>query len=349
MKDIKGTIASITADIEQALAPIKNIRDFDDVRTQFLGKKGAVTLLMAEIKNLSLEEKKEFGPLIISLRDQVQERIVRAQEDFTAQTIKADALKQQNFDSTAMLSNKRCGHLHPYTQAIQEIQDIFLSMGFEIWDGPERETDFYNFGALNIPNDHPARDMHDTFWLNDPGFLMRTHTSTIQIHALQEAVKNGRLPIAGIAPGRCYRHESVDASHDFMFMQCEGLYVDKNVNISHLFGTLQSFLKQLFKKDSLDIRIRPGFFPFVEPGFEIDMRCPFCTTGCSVCKKTTWVEVCPGGLIHPNVLKSVGINPEEYSGFAFGFGLTRAVMLKYTIDDIRLLYGGKVKFLEQFE
>lgn len=348
MKDIKGIIASIAADVEQALLSVKSTRGFDDVRTRFLGKKGAITDLMAEIKNLSLEEKKEFGPLIIALKDQTTSRIADQQKEFAEEAAKAEAVKKQNFDVTSYTPNKRCGHLHPYTQTIEEIQNIFLTMGFEIWDGPERETDFYNFTALNIPENHPARDMHDTFWLSDPGFLMRTHTSTIQIHALQEAVKNGRLPIAGIAPGRCYRHEAVDASHDFMFMQCEGLYVDKNVTISHLFGTLQTFLKQFFKKESLDIRIRPGFFPFVEPGFEIDMRCPFCTAGCSVCKKTTWIEVCPGGLIHPNVLRAVGIDPEEYSGFAFGFGLTRTVMLKYNIDDIRLLYGGKVKFLEQF-
>lgn len=348
MKDIKGIIASVTADIEQALASVKNAKDFDDIRTRFLGKKSDVTLLMTEIKTFSLEEKKEYGPLIIALRDHIQSQIIDQQSAFIQKATAAETLKKQYFDVTANLPGQRSGHLHPYTQAIQEIQDIFLTMGFEIWDGPERETDFYNFTTLNIPKDHPARDMHDTFWLNDPGFLMRTHTSTIQIHALEEAVKSGRLPIAGIAPGRCYRHESVDASHDFMFMQCEGLYVDKNVTISHLFGTLQTFLKQLFKKDTLDIRIRPGFFPFVEPGFEIDMRCPFCTDGCSVCKKSTWIEVCPGGMIHPNVLRSVGIDPEEYSGFAFGFGLTRVVMLKYTIDDIRLLYGGKVKFLEQF-
>lgn len=349
MNDIKGTLEAITHELIQALALARATKDFDNIRTHFLGKKGSITEVVAIIKNLSLEDKKMYAPLILSLRENAQKTITEAQEKFIAQTIKAEENKQKSFDVTASRPQKRRGHLHPYSHAIQEIHDIFLSMGFEIWDGPERETDFYNFTALNIPKDHPARDMHDTFWLSDPGFLMRTHTSTIQIHALQEAVKNKRLPVAGVAPGRCYRHEAVDASHDFMFMQCEGLYVDKNVNVSHLFGTLQSFLKQLFKKEQLDIRIRPGFFPFVEPGFEIDMRCPFCSNGCSVCKRSTWIEVCPGGMIHPNVLRAVNIDPEIYSGFAFGFGLTRIVMLKYGIDDIRLLHSGKIKFLEQFE
>jgi phenylalanyl-tRNA synthetase alpha chain len=186
--------------------------------------------------------------------------------------------------------------------------------------------------------------MQDTFWLDKPESLLRTQTSNVQIHAMQ----NKKPPMAIIAPGRTFRNEAVDASHDFQFMQCEGMLIDKNVTVGHLFGTAQTFLKTLFRKDALDIRIRPGFFPFVEPGFEIDMRCVFCKSGCSVCKRSTWIEVFPGGLIHPNVLKAGGIDPAQYSGFAFGFGLTRLVMLRYGIDDIRLLYGGKLKFLEQF-
>jgi len=217
-------------------------------------------------------------------------------------------------------------------------------MGFDVLDGPEVESDFYNFEALNIPADHPARDMYDTFWVKSAHTLLRTHTSPMQIKAMEK----GKLPIAAVVPGRTFRHEAVDASHDVMFMQCEGFLIGKNVTLSHLFAVAQTFLKKLFNKNELDIRIRPGYFPFVEPGVEIDMRCPFCKNGCSVCKKSTWLEVFPGGLIHPNVLKAGGVDPEKYSGFAFGFGLTRLVMLKHGINDIRLLSNGKMKFLEQF-
>jgi len=346
--DLKTTVKQIQDSLNQSLASATSIKAIEDVRVQFLGKKGTITLLMAEIKNLSIEEKKEFGPLLNQFRQDAETQISQVLDLLSIKLVEAENLKKQNFDVTAYTPGMLEGHQHPYTPFIQEIQDIFLSMGFEVWDGPELETDFYNFGALNIPKDHPARDMYDTFWTDKPGLLMRTHTSTIQIHALQNAVKNNTLPVMGIAPGRAFRHEAVDASHDFMFMQCEGLYVDKNVTVANLFATAQTFLKALFKKDELDIRIRPGFFPFVEPGFEIDMRCPFCKSGCSVCKQSTWIEVFPGGMVHPNVLRSVGVDPEEYSGFAFGFGLTRLAMLKYNIDDIRLLHSGKMKFLEQF-
>jgi len=217
-------------------------------------------------------------------------------------------------------------------------------MGFELLDGPEVETDYHNFTALNIPGDHPARDMYDTFWLSSPGMLMRTHTSTVQMRAMKEK----KLPLAGICTGRVFRHEAVDASHDHTFFQCEGILIDRNVTLAHLFGVIKEFLQTLFGSDELAIRTRPGFFPFVEPGVEIDMQCPFCSTGCSTCKKTRWIEVFPGGMIHPNVLKEAGIDPTEYSGFAFGFGLTRLAMLRYGIKDIRMLSNGKVKFLKNF-
>ena len=212
---------------------------------------------------------------------------------------------------------------------------------------PEVDTDYYNFEALNIPKEHPARDMHDTFWLSKAyhqPLLMRTHTSSVQAHAMETR----RPPIAVGIPGRCYRHEATDASHDFMFMQCEILMIDKNISLSNLFATAKQFLSALFGKQDMTIRVRPGYFPFVEPGVEIDVSCPFCKTGCGVCKKTRWLEICGAGLVHPNVLKASNINPQEYSGFAFGFGLTRLVMLKYGINDIRLLHSNKIDFLKQF-
>lgn len=335
-------------EIEQALsaqlATATTVKAVEELRQILLGKKGSITALLAQMKDLSVEEKKIAGPLIQELKAMVESAIAARSTTLETQAHQAANAKALSFDVTIEQSKARFGHLHPYTLAIEEIQRIFASMGYELWDGPEVETDFYNFSALNIPQDHPARDMYDTFWTTQPGHLLRTHTSTVQVRAMQ----NNKPPLAGIAPGRTYRHEAVDASHDFMFMQCEGLFVDKNVTVGNLFATAQTFLKTFFEQDTLDIRIRPGFFPFVEPGFEIDMRCVFCKNGCSVCKRSTWIEVFPGGMVHPNVLRASGIDPEVYSGFAFGFGLTRLAMLKYGIDDIRLLYSGKIKFLEQF-
>lgn len=344
MSTISNTLEQLKTELNERLAAASSVKDLEDVRLAFLGKKGSLTLILSDLKNLSLEEKKEIGPKLQQLKQEAEEKITQQKEQIVTRDAQAATLRLQSFDVTASVPNAQTGHIHPYTQFIEEIQDIFLSMGYEIWDGPELESDYNNFTALNIPQDHPARDMYDTFWTNEPGKLLRTHTSTVQV----KAMRNKKPPFAGVAPGRTYRHEAVDASHDFMFMQCEGLVVDKGITIAHLFATAQAFLKTLFKKDSLDIRIRPGFFPFVEPGFEIDMRCVFCKTGCSVCKQSTWIEVFPAGLVHPNVLRAGGIDPEIYSGFAWGFGLTRLAMLRYGIDDIRLFHSGKLKFLEQF-
>lgn len=215
-------------------------------------------------------------------------------------------------------------------------------MGFAVADGPELETEFFNFTALNIPDNHPAREESDTFWI-DNEHLLRTQTSTVQIKTMMSQ----KPPIAIIAPGRTMRNEATDASHDFMFMQFEGLYIGEDVSIANLLATLKSFLTQFFGSD-VKLRVRPGYFPFVEPGLEIDASCPFCKKGCSVCKKTKWIELMGAGLVHPNVLKHCKLDPEKYSGFAFGFGLTRLVMLKYQIPDIRLLHSGNIKFLKQF-
>ncbi len=344
MADLQSKIELLHNQHSTQLAAATTQKEIEDIRITFLGKKGLITELLGEMKNLSIEEKKQFGPALQTLKQTADTQITTCKEQLIARRAQAAIVRQQNFDVTAYQPNTQTGHLHPYTQFITEIEDIFLSMGYEVWDGPEFESDFNNFTALNIPQDHPARDMYDTFWTTTPGYLLRTHTSPVQVRVMQERTP----PIMGIAPGKAYRHEATDASHDFMFMQCEGLYIDKHVTVGHLFATAQAFLKALFKKDTLDIRIRPGFFPFVEPGFEIDMRCVFCKTGCSVCKQSTWIEVFPGGMVHPNVLRAADINPDEYSGFAFGFGLTRLAMLKYGIDDIRLFHSGKINFLKQF-
>ena len=318
-------------------------QELEAVRVAFLGRNGSIAELMEELKKMSLEEKKLWGPKLNAFKQDAQARWDQKKEALQNTKREYEQLKQQHFDVTAYKPHELRGSLHPMTQTIQQIEDIFISMGFQVADGPEVETDYYNFTALNIPEDHPARDMHDTFWLNIPGLLLRTHTSNVQVHVMESQ----KPPIAVIVPGRCYRHEATDASHDYLFMQTEGLVIDKHISMSHLLATAQVLLKAIFEKD-VKIRVRPGYFPFVEPGIEIDVSCPFCTTGCSVCKKTTWIEVFPAGMVHPNVLRMSNIDPTVYSGFAFGFGLTRLAMLKHGINDIRLMHSGKLEFLSQF-
>ena len=344
MADLVSKINELQQQFELSLSNVASLRDIESVRIEFLGKKSHILAFLKDLKDLSSEDKRVVGPQLNVLKMHMETSLTQKHQDLVLQSAEQAKIKERYFDVTAYKPLVQKGHLHPYTQFTQEVEDIFISMGYEILDGPELETDFYNFTGLNIRENHPARDMYDTFWTNLPNYLLRTHTSPVQVRTMQTR----DLPIAAIVPGRVYRHEALDASHDAVFMQCEGFFIDKHVTLSHLFATAQTFLKAMFKKEELDIRIRPGFFPFVEPGFEIDMRCQFCLDGCSVCKKTTWMEVFPGGLIHPNVLRAGGIDPEKYSGFAFGFGLSRLAMLKYNIDDIRLLYGGKLKFLEQF-
>ena len=344
MHDLKRIIQDITNEFSERIDQISKVSELDALRVLFLGKNVNITLLFKKIGELSVEEKKEIVPKLNNLKSSAEEIFKKKKKELIEKAAHAAQLREKHFDVTSYKTGVLRGHHHPYSLFFEEIEDIFISMGYDLLDGPYVETDYYNFTALNIPDDHPARDMHDTFWLNKKNFLLRTHTSPVQVRTMESESP----PIAAVVPGFTFRHESVDASHDTMFAQCEGFVIGKDINLSHLFATAQTFLRRLFGIEKLDIRVRPGFFPFVEPGIEIDMRCPFCEKGCSVCKKTRWVEVFPGGLIHPNVLKAGGFDPDKYSGFAFGFGLTRLAMLKYKINDIRLFMGGKMKFLEQF-
>jgi len=237
------------------------------------------------------------------------------------------------------------GRLHPMTVAVREITDIFGRMGFGVAYGPELEDEWHNFTALNIGSEHPARDAHDTFWVNEIAHsLLRTHTSPVQIRTMKDRIP----PFAIFSPGRVFRNEATDASHDFQFMQGEALLIDNNVSLAHLLDCAKEFLQTFFNNKSLKIRVRPSYFPFVEPGIEIDIQCPFCKDGCSSCKKTTWIELLGAGLIHPHVLKSGGIDPEKFTGFAMGFGISRLAMLKYGINDVRLLNSNKKEILSQF-
>jgi phenylalanyl-tRNA synthetase alpha chain len=337
-------IKNITSLHKILLEQINNIttkEEIESFRLTYLSRQGEIAQLMVRLKTVSSEEKREFGPAIQLLKQEVTAAFDQKLEAISQAMILIEQNKQKYFDITAQKKSLQ-GSLHPYTTLIEEIEDIFISMGFAIADGPELETAFNNFEALNVPKNHPAREESDTFWI-DPERLLRTQTSTVQIRTMLDQTP----PIAVIAPGRVFRNEATDASHDFMFMQVEGLYIDKTVSIAQLLGTLKTFLTTLFKQE-IKIRVRPGYFPFVEPGLEIDASCPFCTTGCSTCKKTTWIELLGAGLVHPNVLRSCNIDPEKYSGYAFGFGLTRLAMLRHHINDLRLLHGGNIKFLEQF-
>jgi phenylalanyl-tRNA synthetase alpha chain len=252
-------------------------------------------------------------------------------------------LRKEKIDITVPGYKIEKGHLHPITIVRREIEKIFRSMGFEVAEGPEVETEWYNFDALNIPAQHPARDAWDTFWLKI-GLLLRTHTSPVQIRYMEKY----QPPFRIIVPGRVYRHEATDASHEMQFYQVEGLMVDKDINTAHFKAIILEFLRQFFKK-TIDIRLRPSFFPFTEPSFEVDISCVVCKgKGCSTCKKTGWIELLGAGMIHPNVLKNSGLNPKFWQGFAFGVGLDRLVMMRYKIDDIRWFHSADLRFLKQF-
>lgn len=344
MSDIKNRLATYESTFFSQLAAVSQEEELEAFRIAHMSRQGTLSTLMHELKNFSLEEKKTIGPLFNDLKNRAQDAFKLKEEEFARIKLELIQKRTSHFDVTAYKQSSFQGSLHPYSHVVQQIEDLFVSMGFQIIDGPEIETEFYNFEALNIPADHPARDMQDTFWLTIPGLLMRTHTSSVEIHTMTKQ----KPPLAIVVPGRAYRNEATDASHDFMFMQLEGLYVNKNVSLAHLFATVQTFLQNLFEKKDLSIKVRPSYYPFVEPGVDIMMSCPFCKEGCSVCKKTLWIEIAGAGLTHPFVLKACNINPDEYSGFAFGFGLTRLVMLKYGITDIRLLHSNKTEFLKQF-
>lgn len=344
MKHLNESLVALKTQLEGELARAQTLQELDRIKTAYIGRSGHIAALMDELKSLSSEEKRTYGPQLNELKSFCAQSIETAFEHLKRQELFLQEETLRSFDVTAAVTTRAPGSLHIYTQLVEELEDIFISMGFQVVDGTEVENEYYNFDALNIPTDHPARDMHDTFWLNVPGMLLRTHTSSVQARCLE----NNKPPLAIFAPGRCFRNEATDATHDFMFTQGECMVIDKKISIANLLATAQTFLQKFFKKDALQIRVRPGFFPFVEPGLEIDASCPFCTDGCSVCKRTGWVELLGAGLIHPNVLKKSGIDPEEYQGFAFGFGIERLAMIRHKITDIRLFHSGTIDFLKQF-
>jgi phenylalanyl-tRNA synthetase alpha chain len=337
-KQIGDLQAAALVRIDAARSP----EDLEAVRVDALGRKGALAQISKEMGKLAPEERARAGKLLNQVKNDLENLIQAATNKFSAQTMAAQ-LDAEWTDVTLPAPGQRPGSLHPITQIQAEIEDLFVSLGFMVLDGPEVETEYHNFDALNIPPEHPARDSQDTFWLTD-GNLLRTHTSPVQVRGMERFSP----PLRMIAPGRAFRNESVDASHEHTFYQLEGMMIDRDVSVANLLYFMKTLLAEIFRRE-VTVRLRPGFFPFVEPGFELDIQCVICGgSGCAVCKQSGWVELLPCGLVNPNVLRISGIDPEKWNGFAFGLGLTRLVMMRYGIDDIRLLQGGDLRFLQQF-
>lgn len=321
---------------------ITNEQELENARVKFLGKKGVLTNLMPKIKEIANELKKEFGQNINKTKNYIEEKIAELKAKQEKAKIDAEIKNSPAIDIT-MPTDTKTGSLHPRTIIQKEIEDAFISMGFIIEDGDEIQTEYNNFDAVNVPATHPARDMQDTFWLNN-GELLRTQTSSLQNMVL----KKYGAPSKVLMPGRCFRNEELDASHENTFFQVEGVVTGENISVANLLYFIKQMLKGVFKKD-IEIRCRPGFFPFTEPSFEVDAKCPFCGgKGCATCKGGGWIELCPCGMIHPNVLEMGGIDTEKYNGFAFGLGFDRLVMIKSGLKDIRGLNSGDLKILKQF-
>jgi phenylalanyl-tRNA synthetase alpha chain len=346
-------MAEKTAEIKQAfleaLSKAGNIEELEKIRVDYIGKKGFVTELLKEMKNLSNEEKKTFGQEVNILKNEVNDKITEKREELRLKEIELENSRMPEFDISMPPSLER-GSYHPITLVQRQCEEIFRSMGFAIEDYSEIVTDYECFEALNIPKNHPARDMQDTYYLEN-GQLLKSHTSAAQnaiYKKYKDALINDGKPIKAIFPGRCFRNEATDACHENTFFQMEGVMVDKNISISNLIFFMKTMLSEVFQKD-IKVRLRPGFFPFVEPGFELDISCLICGgEGCPSCKHSGWLELCPCGMIHPEVLRMGGIDPEQYTGFAFGLGLTRLAMMKYGIKDIRDLNSGSLKSMSQF-
>ncbi len=345
---MKNKLLQLKDKIFTELTNVKDVQALVDLEIKYLGRKGELTQILRGIANLSDEDKKIIGRLANEIKEELREKI-REIKDIILE--KGD--ENRDVDVTLPGEKIKIGHLHPLTQIQNELEDLLHSLGFMVIDGPELESDYYCFEALNIPPHHPARDIQDTFYI-DPASLktenkkidlvMRTHTSSVQARAME---KYG-APLRVAVPGRVFRSEATDACHDVMFYQLEGLMIDKNISIANLIAVLHQIFSGIFKKN-VKVRVRPGYFPFVEPGLEVDMSCTICgEKGCPSCKHSGWLEMAGAGMVHPNVLRAGGIDPEKYSGFAFGIGLSRLVMMKYGIDDIRLFTSGDLRFLEQF-
>ena len=339
---MKEKLEQIKAAAQKAIAEAADEKGIDDIRVRFLGKKGELTAILKQMGGLSPEERPIIGQLANKIRAELEGNIESASKDFKE---KADELKlkAETIDITMPAEPAVTGKLHPLNTVLNDLIDLFQSMGFDVVDGPEVETDHYNFEALNVPADHPARHMQETFYIAE-NLLLRTQTSAAQIRTMETR----KPPIKIICPGRVYRADEVDATHSPVFHQIEGLVVDKGITMCDLKGVLEQFAHEIYGPET-EVKFRPSFFPFTEPSVEVDVTCSECRgKGCRVCKGSGWIEILGAGMVHPRVLKSCGIDPEEYSGFAFGIGLDRITTTRYKISDIRLLFENDLRFLSQF-
>lgn len=334
-------ISNLRKQVKDKIKEIKSYTDVENIRVEYLGKKGYVVEILKNLKNVEEVKRKEIGEKANILRNEIVDLIETKKEELKEKEYEEKIKNAEKIDITVPVDEK-IGSLHPITIVQRELEEIFTGMGFTVEDGNEIETEYNNFEAVNVPKYHPARDMQDTFWLEN-GELLKTQTSAAQNKIM---LKYG-APLKAIFPGRCFRNEALDASHENTFFQMEGMMIDKDVSIANLIYFMKTLLSEIFKKE-VEVRLRPGYFPFVEPGFELDIKCPYCDgAGCKVCKNGSWIELCPCGMIHPNVLKMGGIDPDKYSGFAFGLGLSRLAMMKYNINDLRALNSCDLRVLKQ--
>ncbi len=341
---MKEQIEQIKASAMQELANVTTAKELDDVRVKYLGKKGELTSVLRGMGALSAEERPVIGGLVNTVKTEIEDVINKKEDEFKALELKRK-LEEETIDITLPSEKIKRGSKHPLNRIIEDVEDLFVSMGYDVVTGPELETDEYCFERLNLPKGHPARDMQDSFYITSE-YLLRTQTSAVQARVMMANEEKG--PIRIICPGKTYRRDD-DATHSHQFSQVEGLVIDKNISLADLKGTLEVFVKKMLG-ENLELRFRPSYFPFTEPSYEVDVSCFKCGgKGCNLCKQTGWIEVLGSGMVHPNVLKMNGYDPEKYSGFAFGTGLDRLAMFKYGITDIRLLYQNDVRFLEQFD
>ncbi len=339
---LESTLIELETSALDRIASARSPEELEAVRVELLGRKGTLAQVGKQMGKVPAQDRARIGKLLNAVIEKTEGAFAARAAEEERKKIAA-RLDAEWVDLTLPAPGPRPGSLHPITQIQQEIEDLFRSMGFTILGGPEVESEHNNFDALNIPADHPARDAQDTFWISE-GILLRTHTSPVQVRGMRKLGP----PLRMIAPGRVFRNEEVDVSHDHTFYQVEGMMIDHDISVAHLIYFMKKMLSHIFRRD-VDVRLRPGFFPFVEPGFELEVKCLICGgPGCPVCKWGGWVEQLGCGLVHPNVLRMSGIDPEEWSGFAFGLGLTRLAMMRYGIDDVRLLNSGDLRFLNQF-
>ena len=339
---IKENLEKIQSEALAQIGASEHVESLNDVRVSFLGKKGALTAVLKGMKDVAPEDRPKVGQMVNDARAAIEQAMEEKRQAFLS-ALKAEKIKNETIDVTLPAKKPAQGHRHPNTIALEEVERIFIGMGYEVVEGPEVEYDLYNFEKLNIPEGHPAKDEQDTFYINK-NIVLRTQTSSVQARIMEK----GELPIRIISPGRVFRSDEVDATHSPSFHQIEGLLIDKNITFADLKGTLAEFAKQLFGEET-KVKFRPHHFPFTEPSAEMDVSCFKCGgKGCRFCKGSGWIEILGCGMVHPHVLEMCGIDPEVYNGFAFGVGLERIALLKYEIDDMRLLYENDIRFLKQF-